>query len=421
MRRTLLAAAISFLAAGPAFAEIAGMATVLDGDILSINGQKVRLYGIDSVEFHQYCYVNGKPWSCGTAAIRSMQTLVSVQPMVCTETGGSDGDRGIWARCDLGGLDVALDAVRNGFAVALRDQTSDYNAAEDEARTARKGIWESNFIEPWTYRDDMAAIARVITERQQAAARATVEAALTGDNAGLDIFTGVQAGRGDAADAAPRQIVIDEIKDGFLFGTIAGDVLNWMDQATGLADWRRGVVGQARAMAATYIWQSLLTQPRRVVETPDAATFLSALADAAQPIRDAGRVPVLIVRGAGDPPWISEWTRDAAVPEGEVLPPAEVTHKDDITAPTYIATINGVDVYRIEALAEQDAFVIPSDILASVTFVEGLGKQVIAISEVPQTDDAAPKLVFAYNQAITWKPDEVVVLRYPYKPPASPY
>ena len=47
-------------------AEIsAGAAKVLDGDTLKIQGQRIRLHGIDALESRQLCRLDGKSWQCG--------------------------------------------------------------------------------------------------------------------------------------------------------------------------------------------------------------------------------------------------------------------------------------------------------------------------------------------------------------------
>ncbi len=56
------------LIATPAPADVAGVATVIDGDTLEIHGQRIRLHGIDSPESRQLCRLDGKPWQCGKDA-----------------------------------------------------------------------------------------------------------------------------------------------------------------------------------------------------------------------------------------------------------------------------------------------------------------------------------------------------------------
>ncbi|QYU69711.1 thermonuclease family protein [Leptolyngbya sp. 15MV] len=64
-----------------------------------------------------------------------------------------DQFRRIVARCSLeDGLDVAEELVERGWALAFRRFSDAYIAAEDRARTQRRGIWAGEFTAPDIYR-----------------------------------------------------------------------------------------------------------------------------------------------------------------------------------------------------------------------------------------------------------------------------
>lgn len=53
-------------------AELAGSASVIDGDTLEIHGQRIRLFGIDAPESRQTCEADAQTYRCGQQAVRSL-------------------------------------------------------------------------------------------------------------------------------------------------------------------------------------------------------------------------------------------------------------------------------------------------------------------------------------------------------------
>jgi hypothetical protein len=83
MMRAALALALALTSTGGMASEIAGKATVFDSTTIEIDGQRIMLFGIDSIMRKQSCMANGKVWPCWEAAVRDLQTLVSQGAATC--------------------------------------------------------------------------------------------------------------------------------------------------------------------------------------------------------------------------------------------------------------------------------------------------------------------------------------------------
>ncbi len=131
--------------------DISGRAIAIDGDSLDMAGIGVRLHGIDAPEARQICRRSGEPWACGKDAAAKLATLVGAGEIRCLQR---DVDRHgrIVATCTVGTIDLAAAMVEAGLAVALRDFSETYVAAEERARSMRIGIWGSEFQMPAEYR-----------------------------------------------------------------------------------------------------------------------------------------------------------------------------------------------------------------------------------------------------------------------------
>lgn len=139
--------------------EIAGTAKVIDGDSLNLDGTEIRLFGIDAPEARQICTDKaGNPYSCGREATRALRRLIAGRPLTCQVEVLDRYGRSV-ARCRAGTIDVNLKMVETGWAVAYHSQALEFSAAEDQARAARKGLWQGLFDRPRDWRKTQAAAA----------------------------------------------------------------------------------------------------------------------------------------------------------------------------------------------------------------------------------------------------------------------
>ncbi len=139
------------LIATPALADVAGVASVIDGDTIEVHGQRIRLHGIDAPESRQLCRLDGKPWQCGKDAANALAEKIARRPVTCEDL-GRDRYKRIIAKCSVAGEDLGEWLVTNGWAVAYYLYSYEYSRAEHRAKSARRGIWAGQFVEPWEWR-----------------------------------------------------------------------------------------------------------------------------------------------------------------------------------------------------------------------------------------------------------------------------
>ena len=153
---TILYALAAVVPTVSARGAIVGPAVAIDGDTLQVDGQKIRLYGVDAPEVAQTC-VARREWRCGIEAMHALAQKIASGTVDCAERGRA-GDDTLLATCRLGAEDLAAWLVEKGWALAWRAQSSDYLVEEQNARVARRGIWRGTILPPWDWR--AAAIAR---------------------------------------------------------------------------------------------------------------------------------------------------------------------------------------------------------------------------------------------------------------------
>jgi endonuclease YncB( thermonuclease family) len=132
---------LTALLAVPAFAnEISGKAEAVDPTVIAINGQRIMLFGIDSVMRKQVCNLGGKIWQCWPTALRNLEILLDQGPVRCDTVGEPDVYGRLLARCDVNGQSLNEQLVCAGWAIERRSETTDYVA---ERRRPRRRSWAS--------------------------------------------------------------------------------------------------------------------------------------------------------------------------------------------------------------------------------------------------------------------------------------
>jgi endonuclease YncB( thermonuclease family) len=126
-----------------------GPFTVVDGDTLSDEGQRLRLRGMDAPELGQICTRPSGTYDCGQSARAGLIRLIEKGSVECFGPGGEQDRYGrTLVTCRSGEDDLGQQMVLLGLAVA----DGDYHMAEVEARSGQRGIWAGSFERPQDWR-----------------------------------------------------------------------------------------------------------------------------------------------------------------------------------------------------------------------------------------------------------------------------
>jgi endonuclease YncB( thermonuclease family) len=146
---------IPLLALMPAVADaadpITGPASVIDGDTIEIDGQRISLYGVDAPEAAQTCAVGGKEERCGEQATTALAARIGQQTVTCKPK-DTDQDGDMLAVCSAGGDDLNGWMVSQGMALAFRQYANKYVRREKKAAKEKVGLWRGYFVMPWDWR-----------------------------------------------------------------------------------------------------------------------------------------------------------------------------------------------------------------------------------------------------------------------------
>ena len=132
--------------------SITGKAEILGPDMIAINQQLIFLFGVDAPEERQPCFdEKRKMWNCAVAAGKTLLDLVGDFDVTCMRM-APDWRRRMYGVCTANNKTINEEMVRAGMAMMIREETLDYETAENEARTAPRGLWRGVFDKPWLFR-----------------------------------------------------------------------------------------------------------------------------------------------------------------------------------------------------------------------------------------------------------------------------
>ncbi|MCX8043531.1 MAG: thermonuclease family protein [Desulfobacterota bacterium] len=124
---------------------------VIDGDTIEIDGERIRLYGIDAPERGQPCTKNDAHCDCGELSKSYLEFLIAGTTVTCRKKGKDAWNRWV-GQCTADGEDLGQMMVRHGWAIAYRQYAEAYVHDEVFARKNKLGIWSKEFSMPSEWR-----------------------------------------------------------------------------------------------------------------------------------------------------------------------------------------------------------------------------------------------------------------------------
>lgn len=143
------------------YPAIEGVSRVLTGDILSLRGRTVKLFGVAAPEVSQTCADDqGRGYRCGQQALSWLRGWLANNPLRCHILG--EDKKGILTGvCMLGQYDIGAAIVNAGWAVADTRQTQVYLVYQNQASQNRRGLWQGKFYMPWDWQKIKARKANI--------------------------------------------------------------------------------------------------------------------------------------------------------------------------------------------------------------------------------------------------------------------
>lgn len=163
MKRLAMPALLILLSTTPAGGQsgppVTGQGQAIEGDLVSVNGQEFRLYGIDAPDKGQTCVnVKGTSYDCFALSKEMLRRLINDRNISCTPQDKAAGKGAKTALCRAeNGDDLAYAMVERGYALAYRALTPEYVPAEARAASFRQGLWAGRVEPPWLWRSRQEA------------------------------------------------------------------------------------------------------------------------------------------------------------------------------------------------------------------------------------------------------------------------
>ena len=122
-----------------------GNLKIIDGDTIVLNGEKIRLSGIDTPELKQTCMEDNQEVGCGMSAKMLLAEKIGNNTSKYISE-GKDAYKRTLAEC------LSKFLVRSGYAFAYRKYSTKFIKDEEFAKANKLGMWAMTFQYPWDFR-----------------------------------------------------------------------------------------------------------------------------------------------------------------------------------------------------------------------------------------------------------------------------
>ena len=119
---------------------LVGKPTVIRGDLIQVEGETIRLMGVDEIRGFRHCSPNGFGWQCGTSSAGALALLLGDKKVAC-EPKGRNAQGETVAICFLGNSDIAAEMLLRGMVINVTDRF-DYKLKQNMAKADRVGYWQ---------------------------------------------------------------------------------------------------------------------------------------------------------------------------------------------------------------------------------------------------------------------------------------
>ena len=132
--------------------DIYGYASIVDGDSIKINDEKIRLMHIDAPEIKQFCHTGpNMRWACGISSKLALEMMIAQRKVGCNRVKKGFYGRTLAVCYNHHGENINAQMIDIGMAIPYRKDKM-YIGLADDAKQNKRGIHVSEFETPWDYR-----------------------------------------------------------------------------------------------------------------------------------------------------------------------------------------------------------------------------------------------------------------------------